>query len=80
MLGSGAGIIFGVVTSCHKPEDLKRFVHLAGLYRRFIADFGSKAVPLTTLLRRAVPWEWGDKQQRAFEGLKQGLTELPLLP
>jgi hypothetical protein len=64
------------------PEDdkaVKRFVHLAGYYRRFIANFGSKAAPMTVLLRKGVPWEWGEKQQSAFEGLKKELTERPLL-
>jgi len=56
-----------------------RFVHLAGYYRRFIANFGSKAAPMPVLLRKGVPWEWGEKQQSAFEGLKKELTERPLL-
>ncbi|GMF58796.1 unnamed protein product [Phytophthora fragariaefolia] len=48
-----------VVTSVRDfpvPEDekaVKRFVHLAEFYRRFIVNFGSKAVPLTTPLRKA---------------------------
>ncbi|KAE9070650.1 hypothetical protein PF010_g26181 [Phytophthora fragariae] len=64
------------------PEDetaLKRFVHLAGFYRRFIAGFGTKAAPLTGLLRKSSAWEWGEKQTAAFEGLKQELTVRPLL-
>jgi hypothetical protein len=64
------------------PEDdkaVKRFVHLAGFYRRFIPNFGSKAAPMTMLLRKGSTWKWGEKQQTAFEGLKKELTERPLL-
>jgi len=64
------------------PEDdraVKRFVHLAGYYRRFIANFGSKAAPMTMLLRKGSEWEWGERQQAAFDGLKKELTERPLL-
>ncbi|KAE9032326.1 hypothetical protein PR003_g9548 [Phytophthora rubi] len=60
-------------------EDVKRFVHLAGFYRRFIANFGTKAAPLTVLLRKSSKWEWGEKQQTAFEGLKRELMVRPLL-
>ncbi|KAE9176978.1 hypothetical protein PF005_g24691 [Phytophthora fragariae] len=60
-------------------EDVKRFVHLAGFYRRFIASFGTKAAPLTVLLRKSSKWEWGEKQQTAFEGLKRELMVRPLL-
>ncbi|KAE8956365.1 hypothetical protein PR001_g31756, partial [Phytophthora rubi] len=64
------------------PEDekaVKRFVHLAGFYRRFIANFGTKAASLTVLLRKSSEWEWGEKQQTAFEELKRELTVRPLL-
>jgi hypothetical protein len=64
------------------PQDdkaVKRFVHLAGFYRRFIANFGSKAAPMTMLLRKGSTWEWREKQQTAFEGPKKELTERPLL-
>ncbi|GMF39122.1 unnamed protein product [Phytophthora fragariaefolia] len=64
------------------PKDEKaveRFVHLAGSYRRFVANFESKAAPLMTLLRKAVAWGWDDKQQQALDWLKKDLIERPLL-
>lgn len=33
---------------------VKRFVHLAGYYRKFVESFGMKAAPLTKLLRTSV--------------------------
>lgn len=65
-----------------KPRDaveVKRFVHLAGYYRRFIEGFGSLMAPMTKLLRRTAEWEWGDEQQKVFERVKNILTTKPLL-
>jgi hypothetical protein len=64
------------------PKDvveLKRFVHLAGYYRRFVKGFGTVAAPMTKLLRKNVAWTWGEAQQRAFDELKRALTEKPVL-
>lgn len=59
--------------------EVRRFVHLAGYYRRFVPNFGTKAAPLTMLLRKATEWQWGSEQHDAFEKLKAELTERPLL-
>ncbi|XP_073001509.1 uncharacterized protein [Typha latifolia] len=40
--------------------------------------YGKIVVPLTTLLRKGGP-EWDNKEKRAFEELKQALTEAPVL-
>lgn len=60
-------------------KEVKRFVHLAGYYRRFVAGFGSMMAPLTKLLRKGSEWEWGGPQQRAFDQIKAVLTAKPLL-
>jgi hypothetical protein len=49
------------------PEDdrvVKRFVQLAGYYRWFIANFGSKEAAMTMLLRKGSQWEWGLANKR----------------
>ncbi|KAE9296025.1 hypothetical protein PR003_g23855 [Phytophthora rubi] len=51
--------------------EVKRFVHMAGYYRRFVSDFAAKAAPMTKLLRKGVVWRWGDSQKEAFECLKK---------
>ncbi|KAE8990705.1 hypothetical protein PR001_g21420 [Phytophthora rubi] len=58
---------------------VKRFVHMAGYYRRFVSDFASKAAPLTRLLRKGFVWRWAEPQQETFEQLKKELTQRPLL-
>lgn len=65
-----------------EPTDtkgVKRFVHLTGYYRRFIPHFGTRATPVTRLLRKDVKWEWGDEQREAFEDRRRVLTKKPLL-
>ena len=60
-------------------KELKGFLGLAGYYRRFIPQFSSIASPLHALLKKNVPYEWGAKQQEAFERLKEILTTEPIL-
>ncbi|OWY95209.1 Gag-pol fusion protein [Phytophthora megakarya] len=57
----------------------KRFVHLAGYYRRFVKNFGTLIAPLTKLLRKNADFTWNEDQTRAFEQIKSILTTKPLL-
>ncbi|OWY99835.1 LOW QUALITY PROTEIN: Enzymatic Polyprotein, partial [Phytophthora megakarya] len=59
--------------------EVKRFVHLAGYYRKFMAGFGSIVEPLTRLLKKDVDWEWTEAQEFAFARVKMLLTTQPLL-
>jgi hypothetical protein len=61
------------------PVTVKRFVHLAGYYRKFVEAFGSIMAPLTRLLRKDVEWQWTEEQEVAFERVKMMLTTKPLL-
>uniref|UniRef100_H3H673 Reverse transcriptase n=1 Tax=Phytophthora ramorum TaxID=164328 RepID=H3H673_PHYRM len=61
------------------PVEVKRFVHLAGYYRKFIEGFGSIMAPLTSLLRKTIEWRWTEAQEFAYERMKFILTEKPLL-
>ncbi|KAA3460507.1 retrotransposon protein [Gossypium australe] len=58
---------------------IRSFLGLAGYYRRFVEGFSLIAAPLTKLLRKEVPFVWGDKQHESFEKLKRVLTEAPVL-
>src|SRR4051812_35839478 len=59
--------------------ELKGFLGLAGYYRRLIKAFASIAVPLNRLTSKKVSFNWGDKQQKAFEELKLAMTTAPVL-
>ena len=49
------------------------------MYRRFVKDFSSIAVPLYGLMKKGVDFVWTKECQRAFEELKQRLTSGPIL-
>nr|GFC02889.1 putative reverse transcriptase domain-containing protein [Tanacetum cinerariifolium] len=52
---------------------------LARYYRRFIEGFSKIAKPMTKLTHKNVKFEWGDKQEVAFQLLKQKLCSAPIL-
>ncbi|CAM8882623.1 unnamed protein product [Rhodiola kirilowii] len=51
-------------------RDIKSFLGHAGFYRRFIKDFSKKALPLSNLLQKDVPFEFTDACREAFDELK----------
>ncbi|GKD31353.1 putative reverse transcriptase domain-containing protein, partial [Tanacetum coccineum] len=52
---------------------------LVGYYRRFLEGFSKIAKPMTKLTQKKVKFEWGDKQETAFQLLKQKLCSAPIL-
>nr|GFB64281.1 putative reverse transcriptase domain-containing protein [Tanacetum cinerariifolium] len=59
--------------------EIRQFIGLAGYYRRFIEGFSKIAKPITKLTQKKVKFEWGDKQEAAFQLLKQKLCSAPIL-
>nr|GEX69650.1 putative reverse transcriptase domain-containing protein [Tanacetum cinerariifolium] len=60
------------------PTEIRQFLGLAGYYRRFIEGFSKIAKPMTKLTQRKVKFEWDDKQEAAFQLLKQKLCSAPI--
>nr|GEZ99093.1 putative reverse transcriptase domain-containing protein [Tanacetum cinerariifolium] len=67
------------LTSPKSPTKIHQFLGLAGYYRRFIEGFLKIAKPMTKLTQKKVKFEWGDKQEVAFQLLKQKLCSAPIL-
>nr|GFB65845.1 retrovirus-related Pol polyprotein from transposon 17.6 [Tanacetum cinerariifolium] len=64
----------------HKtPTEIGQFLGLVGYYRRFIKGFLKVANPMTKLTQKKVMFNWGDKQEAAFQLLKQKLCSAPIL-
>ncbi|KAI3809549.1 hypothetical protein L1987_25526 [Smallanthus sonchifolius] len=61
------------------PTEVRQFLGLAGYYRRFIKKFSKIALPLTTLTQKEKKFDWSDKQESAFQLLKQKLCSAPIL-
>ncbi|CAM8981890.1 unnamed protein product [Rhodiola kirilowii] len=60
-------------------RDIKSFLGHAVFYRRFIKDFSKKALLLSNLLQKDVPFEFTDSCREAFDELKQALTSVPII-
>ena len=72
------------VAACPRPKtkkEVRRFLGLAGSYRRFIPAFSELTSPLTDLTRKGAsdPVQWTESCQLAFERVRQALSGEPLL-
>ncbi|GJS08353.1 putative reverse transcriptase domain-containing protein [Tanacetum coccineum] len=61
------------------PTEIHQFLGLAGYYRRFIEGFSKIAKPMTKLTQKSVKFNWGEKEETAFQTLKQKLCSAPIL-
>ncbi|GJR84601.1 putative reverse transcriptase domain-containing protein, partial [Tanacetum coccineum] len=61
------------------PTEIRQFLGLAGYYRRFIEGFSKIAKPMTKLTQKSVKFNWGEKEETAFQTLKQKLCSAPIL-
>ncbi|GJU43942.1 putative reverse transcriptase domain-containing protein [Tanacetum coccineum] len=61
------------------PTEIRQFLGLAGYYRRFIEGFSKIAKSMTKLTQKKVKFDWGDKQEAAFQLLKEKLCSAPIL-
>ena len=71
-----------VVMSWERPKsvfEIRGFLGLAGYYTRFIEDFSRIAAPMKRLTRKEVKFDWDDRCEEAFQGLKRRLTSTLIL-
>ena len=55
-------------------KDVQMFLGLANYYRQFVKDFARVVKLLYKMMRKDVKWNWGERQQKAFEKLKKRFT------
>ncbi|GJU67819.1 putative reverse transcriptase domain-containing protein [Tanacetum coccineum] len=61
------------------PTEIRQFLGLVGYYRRFIEGFLKIAKSMTKLTQKGVKFDWGDKEEAAFQLIKQKLCSAPIL-
>nr|GEY58993.1 retrotransposon protein, putative, Ty3-gypsy subclass [Tanacetum cinerariifolium] len=61
------------------PTEIRQFLGLAGYYRRFVEGFSKIAKSMTKLTQKDVKFDWDDKQEAAFQQIKQKLCSAPIL-
>ena len=59
--------------------DVRSFLGLAGYYRRFVKGFSKLSSPLSELLKKEKAFDWTEREQKAFEVLKEAITSAPIL-
>nr|GFC38538.1 putative reverse transcriptase domain-containing protein [Tanacetum cinerariifolium] len=65
--------------SPNTPTEINQSLGLAGYYRRFIKGFLKIAKPMTKLNQKRVKFDWGEKEEAAFQLLKQKLCSASIL-
>uniref|UniRef100_H3H650 Reverse transcriptase domain-containing protein n=1 Tax=Phytophthora ramorum TaxID=164328 RepID=H3H650_PHYRM len=59
--------------------ELRQFLGLTTYLCKYVSNYAGKIRPLSQLLKKEAAWEWTADCQQAFEAVKQGLTEAPIL-
>nr|GEV74901.1 putative reverse transcriptase domain, ribonuclease H-like domain, aspartic peptidase domain protein [Tanacetum cinerariifolium] len=60
--------------------EIRQFLRLTGYYRRFIEGFSKIAKSMTKLTQKNVKFDWGEKEEAAFQLIKQKLCSAPIWP
>ena len=61
-----------------RPTDIQsvqRYVGFTNFLSRFVPNYEELAVPLTDISRKGRKFEWTDKQQNAFEAIKEAIVK-----
>ena len=71
------GVLEWLISKCIK--DVQKFLGLVNYYHRFIEGFASIARPLHNMVKKDQKWDWTEKQEGAFEKLKERFMKEPVL-
>nr|GEX08269.1 putative reverse transcriptase domain-containing protein [Tanacetum cinerariifolium] len=55
------------------PKEIRQFLGLASYYRRFIEGFSKIAKSMTKLTQKGIKFDWGEKEEDAFQLIMQKL-------
>ena len=71
-----------VIQEWKPPRDVRgvrEFIGFCNFYRRFVKNFAEVARPLHDLTKLGAKWEWGPRQNHAFNTLKEIIIASPVL-
>ncbi|GMF61097.1 unnamed protein product [Phytophthora fragariaefolia] len=71
-----------VINEWPTPSNVKerrQFLGLATYLCKYVSNYAGKIRPLSQLLKTDAAWDWTAECQQAFDAVKQGLTEAPIL-
>nr|GEU42315.1 putative reverse transcriptase domain-containing protein [Tanacetum cinerariifolium] len=61
------------------PTEIRQFLGLVGYYRRFIEGFSKIIKSMTKLTQKGIKFDWGEKEENAFQLIKQKLCSASIL-
>nr|GEU32155.1 putative reverse transcriptase domain-containing protein [Tanacetum cinerariifolium] len=61
------------------PTEIRQFLGLSGYYQRFIEGFLKIAKSMMKLTQKGIKFDWGEKEENAFQLIKQKLYSAPIL-
>jgi hypothetical protein len=59
--------------------EVRKFLGFTGYYRYFVPNYSKIARPLLDLTKKSTPWHWEERQQLAFDELKDRMCSKPVL-
>ncbi|KAF8676364.1 hypothetical protein RHS04_06533 [Rhizoctonia solani] len=62
-----------------KVKEVQSFLGFANFLHCFVANFSHIARPLHDLVKKDALWKWDAKEEDAFQGLKDAITNAPVL-
>ncbi|QRW23572.1 Retrotransposable element Tf2 protein [Rhizoctonia solani] len=62
-----------------KVKEVQSFLGFANFLHQFVANFSHMARPLHNLVKKDTLWKWGTREQESFQGLKDAITNAPVL-
>ncbi|TDZ13344.1 Transposon Tf2-9 polyprotein [Colletotrichum orbiculare MAFF 240422] len=60
-------------------KEIQAFLGFANFYRRFLKDYAKKTIPLTELTRKDTKFDWTNRQEEAFQDIKNQVVSEPVL-
>lgn len=61
------------------PKEVLSFLQTCSWYRRFIPSFANVSKPLSDLIKKNAIWRWSEREQSAFDTMKNLLSSPPIL-
>nr|GFC20523.1 putative reverse transcriptase domain-containing protein [Tanacetum cinerariifolium] len=61
------------------PTEIRQYLCLAGHYQRFIKGFLKISKSMTKLTQKEIKFDWGEKEENAFQLIKQKLCSASIL-
>ncbi|QRW22921.1 Retrotransposable element Tf2 protein [Rhizoctonia solani] len=62
-----------------KVKEVQLFLGFANFLCQFVANYSHMARPLHNLVKKEALWNWDTKEKEAFQGLKNAITNAPVL-